>query len=168
MKLHPCTVPCTAQESVRPIPLGSEHSYGTRTPAPAGSEHRAGVLMEAPSEPAQKRPGLILRTDIYLPQACFLDKVNNQLQASNYKLWSDCPSPGLHRHRAEQHGAGPPLPLVFLFLKLLLKYSCCTVLYITGVQYSDSQYLKVYSIYGYEILAISSMLYNIFLQLIYT
>lgn len=75
----------------------------------------------------------MLRTDIYPPQACFLDKVNDQLQASNYKLWSDCPSPGLNRHGAEQHGAGPASPLVFSFLKLLMKYSCCTVLYITGV-----------------------------------
>ena len=110
-----------------PIPPGPEHSHGARTPAAVGSEHRAGVLMEAPSEPAQT-PGLMLRTDIYPPKACSLDKVNDQLQASNYKLWPDCPS--LNRHRAEQHGAGPPSPLVFLFLKSLMKYSCCRVLYL--------------------------------------
>lgn len=76
MTLHPAQFLAEPkrQVSVQPILPGPEHSHGARTPASAGSEHRAGVLMEAPSEPAQKRPGLMLRTDIYPPQACFLDK----------------------------------------------------------------------------------------------
>ena len=41
----------------------------------------------------------------------------------------------------------PAIPTFFPFKDsdffLLLKYSCCAVMYVTGVQYSDSQFLQV-------------------------
>ena len=55
------------------------------------------------------------------------------------------------------------LILKYLFL---LKYSCCTILYVC-VQYIDSQFLRLQSIYSYhKILAVFPVLYDLSLQFI--
>ena len=47
---------------------------------------------------------------------------------------------------------------IFIFIEVLLLYN---IIYTTAIQYSDSQFLKVYSIYNYyKVLAVFPVLYN--------
>ena len=58
--------------------------------------------------------------------------------------------------------------LYSLFFFFLLRYSWCTVFYVSGVPHSDSQFQILYSVYSYyKILAIFPVLYNVCLQFIY-